>query len=95
MTYAPYKYDLLRMQSSVWETAMMVCVLEQGWNKTLQGCGPPGIEFDTPDLHPQQQHDDPTYLLVNKVVKLSTLKEPFTQKLKFPENVLTVRPSKM
>ncbi len=28
----------------------MVCVLEQGWNKTLQGCGPPGIEFDTPDL---------------------------------------------
>ncbi len=26
----------------------MVCVLEQGWNKTLQGCGPPGTEFDTP-----------------------------------------------
>ncbi len=29
----------------------MVCVLEQGWNKTLQGCCPPGIEFDTPALH--------------------------------------------
>ncbi len=29
----------------------MVCVLEQGWNKTLQGCGPPGTEFDTPALH--------------------------------------------
>ncbi len=28
----------------------MVCVLEQGWNKTLQGCGPPGTEFDTPGL---------------------------------------------
>ncbi len=28
----------------------MLCVLEQGWNKTLQGCGPPGTEFDTPDL---------------------------------------------
>ncbi len=28
----------------------MVCVLEQGWNKTLQGCGPPGTEFDTPAL---------------------------------------------
>ncbi len=27
-----------------------LCVLEQGWNKTLQGCGPPGTEFDTPDL---------------------------------------------
>ncbi len=23
----------------------MVCVLERGWNKTLQGCGPPGTEF--------------------------------------------------
>ncbi len=28
----------------------MVCVLEQGWNKTLQGCGPSGTEFDTPAL---------------------------------------------
>ncbi len=28
----------------------MVCVVEQGWNKTLQGCSPPGTEFDTPVL---------------------------------------------
>uniref|UniRef100_A0A672Q4T8 Calcium release activated channel regulator 2A n=1 Tax=Sinocyclocheilus grahami TaxID=75366 RepID=A0A672Q4T8_SINGR len=28
----------------------MVCVLEQGLNKTLQGSGPPGIEIDPPDL---------------------------------------------
>ncbi len=27
-----------------------VCVLEQSWNKTLQGCGPPGTEFDTPAI---------------------------------------------
>ncbi len=29
----------------------MVCVLDQGWNKTLQGCGPPGTEFKTPGLN--------------------------------------------
>ncbi len=28
----------------------MVCVLEEGWNKALQGCGPPGTEFETPGL---------------------------------------------
>ncbi len=28
----------------------MVCVLEQDWNKTLQGCGPPG-KFDTPGVN--------------------------------------------
>ncbi len=28
----------------------IVCVLEQGWNKTLQGCGSSGTEFDTPAL---------------------------------------------
>ncbi len=28
----------------------MLCVLEQGWNKTLQGCGPLGTEFNTPGL---------------------------------------------
>ncbi len=28
----------------------MVCVLEQGWNKILQGCGPPETEFDVFDV---------------------------------------------
>ncbi len=32
----------------------MVCVLEEVWNKTLQGCGPPGTEFDTPDVKLQE-----------------------------------------
>ncbi len=36
----------------------MVCELEQGWNKTLQGCGPPGTEFDTPDLESEDQNKD-------------------------------------
>ncbi len=31
----------------------IVCALKQGWNKTLQGCGPLGAEFDTPALDSQ------------------------------------------
>ncbi len=30
--------------------SLTVCVLEQDWNKALQGCDPPGTEFDTPAL---------------------------------------------
>ncbi len=39
----------------------MVCVLEQGWNKTLQVCGPPGTEFDTPVL-------EVLYIFINKTI---------------------------
>ncbi len=51
----------------------MVCVLEQGWNKTLQGCGPPGTEFDTTGL---LGHTECTLLkgkLGNKLIKIFIL----------------------
>ncbi len=35
----------------------MVCVLDQGWNKTLQGGGPPETEFDTPALGSWREQD--------------------------------------